>query len=266
MVVFHFINYNLQYLVMIGMKKRKRKKKEGTNGKLGLATVLLSTLFSCSGPISSASPTPPANTSGEEVNIPERPHFDCAEYESSLLPGESAIDVICREHSTYVYTGSSILIIPNAEPVEFGSSVTVAYNHSRLGLGSLPDIGIVDWNASEDTIFLLTKDRRIFLFPRTGFRHNSEVGIYTINKDVRGASLCFHSGFLFLGPVSDHLMAFIPSTFESRSIPLPEEMTDGEHSDFAIVRGRLYFGERDGKQLEIYDYNRSLESISVGLR
>jgi|GEM_PF-2555155 len=231
-------------------------------------SVLLSSLGSCA---SSAAPVPRAPEitrfhmgSGTEASTRRPPR--CAEYSSFLRPGERAIDSICLQNTTYVRTNSSILIIPTSTAVEGGDSLSVSLSHSRVNIGNLVRIGIVDWAASDDTIFILTRDRRLNPIPRRGFVSSTRTR-HVINGDITDAEMQFHAGLLFIGPVSDHLMVMsFSSGFQARAIPLPDQMCARENQEFIFNRGRLFFGESEGKQVEIRTRGGSIGALTLETR
>ncbi len=234
--------------------RAKPENSASRGGRFAVATVavLISSLGSCT---SSAAPVPLPREiirarAGEGAEAPAGASHSCAEHSSLLRPGESATDSICLENTTYVLTDSSILIIPNSTSMEGGDRLSVSLSHSRVDVSALVGRGIVDWAASDDAVFVLTEDRRLTPIPRRGFASGPRTR-HVLNGDITGAQMQFHSGLLFVGPVSGHLMvmSFSP-IMHARAIPLPDQLGSG-NQEFIFRGGRLFFGEREGKQIEI---------------
>jgi hypothetical protein len=201
----------------------------------------------------------------EAPEVSPSPQNGCVERRLFLDPGERVQDRICLDAVDYILTNRQLHLIPHSDGTD-DDSLSVGLYQTRANIERILENTLIDWTATDDMVFLFAGDHRITVIGHEG----GSVRLDTIRIDgnITGASIFYHSGFLFVAPVSNHIMAFnFFEEYAGRSIPLPEQLHDLSLREFIPTDdGRLFFGRREGKQVEIRAEDCSINAITLEIR
>ncbi|MFH0884865.1 MAG: hypothetical protein V1861_04095 [Candidatus Micrarchaeota archaeon] len=181
--------------------------------------------------------------------------------ESLLQPGETIRQTVCRFGRDYVMTNTSLLIVTRTrESISF-EPISLAMYATRTDMGQLQEQGIADWEPSEDSVFVLTKnDRLLTRLPNEGM--GDTVPAYTMPFDTSALgseSMVYYSGFLFIAPRGANVMALsFDGGFQSRSLPLRSQLAD---AGFFTRSNTLIFGKAGVEETEMRVEGTGINSI-----
>jgi hypothetical protein len=197
--------------------------------------LMIATSFAaCSGP-ARALPVqqPPSKLPASDIM-----RKSCAsEAQRHLLPGEKVREAICRGRRDYVFTGKSLLIFTRYDQELEGSDVRLRSSHSRTDVRGILSAGHVDWTASEDSAFFLTRDKVLTVIPAEGMRDT--VDTYAVPFDVANAKLWYQSGRLFVAGDDEMMVSTFGIKMNARLIPY---IMRSKERDFFQHAGKLFFG------------------------
>jgi len=141
-------------------------------------------------------------------------------------PGEKIQRTICSNGFQYSLTNTSLLIVENHRDLgDIFRDFSLDESRSRTDMRDLITNGIVDWAATEDHAFFLTKDGVLTAIP-SGKMGNS-LPTFTMPEEFRSGKLASRSGFLFIAAPGRLMVGkLIEDTFDSRIIDLPSKAND----------------------------------------
>jgi hypothetical protein len=208
-----------------------------------------------------------ACTPAVAVPIPDRPRLEAPRVEPPRMPERRACapqaDVIlqpnervrgsrCLGSRDFVLTDMNLFVIDRRAaglslPVE--GNIDLRYSYSRTDMRGVLSRGLVDWEASEDTVFFLTRDRILTLIPNE--RMGDTVPSYEMPFETAGLGanrMMFWRGFLMVAPLSgDVLVMEFANGADARYVPTGVQPAA---AGFSIRDHRLFFGAR-GQEVEI---------------
>lgn len=214
--------------------------------KLVFGSVLLASCSACAP--AAAVPVPDRPRLAPPRVEPPRRHSRraCApEAEVILHPQERLRGSICLGNRDFVLTDENLFVISRRS----GSlespmgEIEMRYSYSRTDMSNLLSRGLVGWQASEDTVFFLTRDGTLTLIPNE--RMGDTVPSYQMpfSTDGMGSNrMVFWRGFLLVAPLSgDALVMSFSDGAAARYISLG---TQPSTSGFYESGQRLFFGPK----------------------
>jgi hypothetical protein len=176
---------------------------------------------------------------------------------SWLRKGERLRSTLCRDGRVFALTGESLLIGREADRNFLFSDITLESTHSRTDMRDILKAGLVDWTASHDTAYFLTRDG--MLTPIPVGEMGDELNSYQIPQAYHAGNIEFHNDFLLIAGQGKMMAVSFDPVLDSREIPFALE---AKNSDFFFQEGRLFFGEK-GKRVEIIFEGSGLSDIRV---
>ena len=172
-----------------------------------------------------------------------------------LERGEKVRESICREEHTFVLTNTSLLIVNNKSgtPNLYRTDMDLVAAYSRTDMQDILRAGNVDWTASDDTAFFLTKDRRITLIPVGEIGETLES--YEIDFNVQSAKLAYRNNHLLIAGKGEMLVATFSKGMQASAIQFGLEAAN---ADFFESKGRLFFGNGQ-ERIEIIIKGREVQ-------
>jgi hypothetical protein len=174
-----------------------------------------------------------------------------SDIESLLQPGELVTGTVCRFGRDYVMTTTSLLMIRRqAEEMTF-DPISLRMRVTRTDMRDMIRQNIADWEPSEDSVFVLTRDDRLLTrLPNEGM--GDTVPVFEMPFDtsaLRSDSMVYFSRFLFIAPQNADVVAFsFTGAPSSHNLPLRSEHRD---AGFFMRDGMLIFGKAGIEETEI---------------
>jgi hypothetical protein len=157
-----------------------------------------------------------------------------------LQPGERVIESKCRFGNEFVLTDRSLLRVYR-EPITEGN-LTLNLQVTRMDMKDLNAGGVADWEPTEDSVFVLTKDRMLIRIPNEGM--GETVPAYPLSFDTSSLgrySMAYQSGILFIAPRGMHALAM---TFEgARKIAILQLRSPHKDAGFFFRGSTLIYGK-----------------------
>lgn len=169
-----------------------------------------------------------------------------------LMKGERLKATVCRNGRLFALTDTSLLIGTEVEErTFFFSDITLESSHSRTDMRGILKAGLVDWTASEDTAYFLTRDR--MLTPIPVGEMGDEMTSYEIPAAYVNGRITFHNEFLLIAGAGRMMAISFDPILDSRELPL---RIKGSDADFFQNGGKLYFGNEREKVEIIFESSR----------
>ncbi len=174
-----------------------------------------------------------------------------------LRKGERLRGTVCRDGRIFALTEGSLLIGREATGDFFFSDITLESSHSRTDMAGILRAGLVDWTASQDTAYFLTRDRMLTPIPvgDMGERLNS----YEIPAAYLSGKMEFHNDFLLIAGAGKIMAVSFDPHLDSREIPFRLRT---KTADFFQREGKLFFGN-ERERIEIIFESSRLSDIRV---
>lgn len=206
------------------------------------ALMVALSFVSCSAPAQAL----PVQQPLSKLHYSERMRKSCAsEAEGYLLPGEKVVEAICRRSRDYVFTGKSLLIFTRHDQALGDSGMRLRSSHSRTDIQGILSAGHVDWTASDESAFFLTRDKVLTVIPAEGM--GDTVDTYRVPFDVQSAKLWYQSGRLFIAGEEEMMVSTFGLKMDARLIPY---IMRSKERDFFQRSGKLFFGN-ERERIEI---------------
>jgi hypothetical protein len=193
----------------------------------------------------------------QEYLLPEK---TCDLNEADWLePGEKIQRTICKDGLQYTLTNTSLLIAENHRDLrDLFKEVSLEESRSRTDMREIIANEIVDWTATEDHAFFLTKNGILTAIPSG--KMGDRLPAFVIPEEFRRGKLGSISGFLFIA-VPGRLMGgkLIGDRFDSRIIALPSKADD---LNFEENQGKLFL-RNEREKIEIKIQGPGIEDIQV---
>ncbi|MFH1685433.1 MAG: hypothetical protein ABH983_03940 [Candidatus Micrarchaeota archaeon] len=166
-----------------------------------------------------------------------------------LEPGEEIQRTVCSNGFQYTLTDTSLLIVENHRDLgDIFRDFSLDESRSRTDMREIIANGVVDWSATEDHAFFLTKDGILTAIP------SGEMGdslpTFAMPEEFRRGKLASRSGFLFIAAPGRLMVGkLIEDRFDSMIIDLPSKAGD---LNFEENQGKLFLrNEREKIEIEI---------------
>jgi hypothetical protein len=174
-----------------------------------------------------------------------------------LRKGERIRGTLCRDGRIFALTGESLLMGREANRGFFFSDITLESSHSRTDMRDILKTGLVDWTASHDTAYFLTKDRMLTPIPvgELGEQMNS----YEMPVEYANAKMEFHRDFLLIAGSGKLMAVSFDPHIDTREIPFT---LSAKNADFFQNEGKLFFGN-ERERIEIVFESSRLSDIRV---
>ncbi|MBD3210465.1 hypothetical protein GF318_03730 [Candidatus Micrarchaeota archaeon] len=184
-------------------------------------------------------------------NVTERydRHKNTCRFDSGglLQRGERIIDTECRENDILVLTNNSLYIVYTSSPEQNMDGVVFSLRNTRIDLQHIMSGSFVDWSSSGDAVHILTENSRLYVISLDG--HSDTIPTYSLSFDAGEAQMAHHDNTLFIAPASGNiLMLNFSQGIRERWIVLSSSY---ENPQFISSGENLYFGEIDGKRVEL---------------
>jgi len=230
---------------------------------LALSLPLIGACHAHAGPAAETVPAAHAILSHESVRPRARGPACGSGLESILHDGELVLEAVCRFGREYVMTDESLLIVTRPPPAMTFDPISLSMHASRTDMAQMRGQGIVDWEPSEDSVFVLTRnDRTLTRLPNEGM--GATVPAYTMPFDTSmlgSDSMVYYSGFLFIAPRGGDVMAFsFREGVQSGTIPLRSNRQD---AGFFMKENRLIFGVSGIEETEIRANGSGMKGIEL---
>lgn len=174
-----------------------------------------------------------------------------------LQKGERIRGTVCREGRIFALTDASLLIGQEAGREFFFSDITLESSHSRTEMGDILKAGLVDWTASYDAAYFLTRDRMLTPIPVGDL--GEQLNSYEIPAAYLGGKMEFHNEVLLIAGAGKMMAISFDPVVDSREIPFS---LSEKNADFFQREGRLFFGN-ERKSVEIIFESSRLSDIRV---
>jgi hypothetical protein len=161
--------------------------------------------------------------------------------ERLLKKGERIQESICMINHDFVLTNTSLIIVNRHNPDRQKGGIKIVASFSKTDMRDIFKQGHVDWAASEETVFFLTKDGVLTLIPVE--QMGDTVEAYRLSCNVKNAKLAYHSDHLFIAGQGEIIATSFSNGVSSVSVPFSLEV---KNPDFFESAGKLFFG--NGKQ------------------
>jgi hypothetical protein len=183
--------------------------------------------------------------------------------EGVLQPGENVLEAVCRFGREYVMTDASLLIVTRPSPTLTFDPIVLSMHASRTDMQQMREQGIADWEPSEDSVFILTKnDRTLTRLPNEGM--GATVPAYTMPFDTSmlgSDSMVYYSGFLFIAPRGGEVTVFsFGEDVRSGTLPLRSRYDD---AGFFMRQDKLIFGKAGLEETEIRVNGPEIKNIEL---
>ncbi len=193
----------------------------------------------------------------QEYNYPEKA---CDLNEPNWLePGEEIQRTLCREGLQYTLTNTSLLIVENHRDLaDLFTDTSLEESRSRTDMRDVIANGIVDWTATEDHAFFLTKSGILTAIPSGEM--GDHIPTFILPREFRGGRLGSKSGFLFIAAPGKLMVGkLIEDGLNSRIIDLPSKSDD---LNFEDIQGKLFL-RNEREKIEIKIQGPGIENIQV---
>ncbi len=183
--------------------------------------------------------------------------------EGVLQPNETVLEAVCRYGREYVMTDASLLIVTRVPQTFTFDPIVLSMHASRTDMGQMREQGIADWEPSEDSVFILTKnDRTLTRLPNEGM--GDTVPAYTMPFDTSmlgSESMVYYSGFLFIAPRGGDVMVFsFGDEVQSGTLRLRSRYDD---AGFFMRQDKLIFGKAGLEETEIRVNGPAIKDIEL---
>jgi hypothetical protein len=178
-----------------------------------------------------------------------------AEVEPALEEGEKVEGKICKSGRLFTLTDNALYIGNKAAPGISLDGIEVESHSTRTEMAEILKSGLVDWTASYDTAYFLTKDGMLTIVPAGDL----EKGYATYKVSGKYEKIEHHNDLLFIaGQDSIRMMSFGPD-MESAEIQFASGI---ENADFFHLHGRLFFGN-EREKVEIVTESQGLSGVRI---
>ncbi len=217
---------------------------------LFFGAVALTAALSACAPARVMMPKAVATPIRETIQQPEYapPEKACDVNEPDWLePGEKIERTICSNGLQYTLTDTSLLIVENHRDLgDIFRDFSLDESRSRTDMREIIADGIIDWTATEEHAFFLTKTGTLTAIPSGEMGDN--LPTFVMPNEFRSGELRSKSGFLFiLAPGALMVGKLVGENFDTRIIDLPSKAEDLNFEE----EGRKLFLRNKREKIEI---------------